>query len=309
MVVKNTFLDLSGTPGIPQLARGRSAPDAKIGAQESEGDASPAESGGVSELPSTPMALCRAETPQWWEWSEAQGFAEAAQRGYLAAPAMAEMGPQPECLPAQVEAPAATCSAGQLACCPAKVRECCQWLQAGGPAAGSCLSAPLMMQMECLPPRPAASASQPQTLKTSCESGAARVSWTVDARKLASNDTHAVSPSFDLDFGAGLLGCHFKITLCPRVMGRSKGQASFRRAEGRGFVQLRALGDDAPRLSFRVSVGASAPRGPVAHNFSLNTVCGLPKELEEWDLQSAVDKSTNTFAVSLELVPLPEAEA
>lgn len=56
------------------------------------------------------------------------------------------------------------------------------------------------------------------------------------------------------------------------------------------------------RVAFRVAVGGKL-RGPAAHDFSETAVGGLPRELQEWDLRSAVDPATQTFAVAIELAP------
>jgi len=36
-------------------------------------------------------------------------------------------------------------------------------------------------------------------------------------------------------------------------------------------------------------------------------VCGLDKDVEEWDFQSVVDAESMTFVVCLEIVPLADA--
>merc|ERR1719401_3025070 len=62
-----------------------------------------------------------------------------------------------------------------------------------------------------------------------------RVRWTVDARKLKSKDTEAVSPPFCIDETGDI---EFKMLLRPRVTAETKGGASFKKARGRGVVEL-----------------------------------------------------------------------
>uniref|UniRef100_A0A7S4SJR8 Uncharacterized protein n=1 Tax=Alexandrium monilatum TaxID=311494 RepID=A0A7S4SJR8_9DINO len=157
-------------------------------------------------------------------------------------------------------------------------------------------------------------APQPQTLTRafSINSGYFRVHWTVDARKLRGNDKQAVSPPFELSFGNQFPSVTFKMMIYPKVMNDSKGGASFKKARGRGFVQLKCeaeLSEAIANVSFRISIGSGeskqAPRGPKSHNFSCSAVCGLDKEEEEWDFQSVVDQESMTFVVCLEIVPCP----
>jgi hypothetical protein len=144
------------------------------------------------------------------------------------------------------------------------------------------------------------------------ESQTYRVTWTADARKLRSNDKQAVSPPFELSLGPQFPRVIFKMMAYPKIMGDGKGGASFKKANGRGFVQLKCeseLTDVVGAITFRISIGnaptAQAPRGPVAHNFASSAVCGLPREngVEEWDFSAVVDQESLTFVVCLEMMP------
>jgi len=152
---------------------------------------------------------------------------------------------------------------------------------------------------------------QPQTLTRafSVTSGFYRVYWTVDARKLRANDKQAVSPPFQLSFGDHFPNVAFKMMIYPKIVNDSKGGASFKKARGRGFVQLKCeaeLFDVAAPVNFRIAIGSKEtlqePRGPVCHNFSASAVCGLRKEEEEWDFAAVVDQESMTFVVCLEIV-------
>lgn len=134
------------------------------------------------------------------------------------------------------------------------------------------------------------------------------ISWQVDAKKLESQDKQAVSPQFIIDLPE--LGPQpFKIALYPKIVTDGKRGASFKKAKGRGKVLLKCeaqLPPDIPDIGFRIGIGRGdklhKPRGPVAHNFSEQSMRGLAKNEEEWDFHAAVDES-GTFVVSLVLAP------
>jgi len=148
--------------------------------------------------------------------------------------------------------------------------------------------------------------------------GAQKVCWTVDAKKLKGSDKVAVSPSFELADYPG----NFKIMLVPKAVSDRKGGASFKKAKGRGYVQLKceaALEGEtaAGTMTLRASVGTGnpqdeqePPRGPVSHNFAECGVCCLSsmKQQEEWNFSKAVDEASQTFEVCLELL-LPQVAA
>jgi len=134
------------------------------------------------------------------------------------------------------------------------------------------------------------------------------VSWQVDARKLESQDKQTVSPSFVVDLP--VLGPQpFKLALYPTITSDSKRGASFKKAKGKGKVVLKCeaqLPTTVPEIGFRIGIGRGdklqLPRGPVAHNFSEQSMRGLAKAEEEWDFTLAVDES-GTFVVSVALAP------
>lgn len=146
----------------------------------------------------------------------------------------------------------------------------------------------------------------PQTLTRafSVGSGAFRINWTVSATKLRSADKNAVSPPFELSFGGQHSSTKFKLMLFPKVSSEGKGGSSFRKAKGKGFIQLKCeadLHEVAGTLKFRLFVGSQPPRGPVTHDFSHSAVKGLPKDLETWDLEKSV--TSGYFVVGAEVIP------
>jgi len=138
-------------------------------------------------------------------------------------------------------------------------------------------------------------------------SGAYRVRWVVDARKLKSWDREAASPVFELSFAGSV---PFRIILHPRSLNDNKGGSSFKKSQGKGYVELRCLSSveslTRPVVTFLVSAGSSGarrfqrPRGPVTHDFAERPICGLPPGRDEWDFRRAVHKPSRTFEVCLE---------
>lgn len=154
---------------------------------------------------------------------------------------------------------------------------------------------------------------QPQTLvHEQTLNGIARICWTVDAKKLRGSDKVAVSPAFEMPSIPGT----FRMMLCPKAVSERKGGASFKKAKGRGFVQLKceaALGEaGCGNMTLQICVGSGRPdtpwqsplKGPVQHNFAENGVCCIPSRLEEeWNFSKAVDEASQTFVVCLEILP------
>jgi len=153
---------------------------------------------------------------------------------------------------------------------------------------------------------------KPQMLHRSFDAANAclRLEWVVSARKLGSTDTHPhVSPAFELSFGEVCPNASFKMMIYPLVVSDKKGGASFKKAQGRGYVELaceEALPEAVPAVRFRIAIGSgdrmSTARGPIEHNFAEKAVCGLPKKQALWDFNSAVDRSSQTFVVCLEIL-------
>jgi len=154
---------------------------------------------------------------------------------------------------------------------------------------------------------------QPQTLSCNYQTdlGVFEVQWFVDARKLRGNDKQAVSPPFELPLGLhGAARAVFKLMIYAKSTTDRKGGACFKKARGRGTIQLKCQGDvleASGDASFRIAIGsgvrAQPPRGPIAHNFASNAVRGLEEEEEEWDFATVIDDESLTFLVKLEFVP------
>lgn len=165
-------------------------------------------------------------------------------------------------------------------------------------------------QPQCWPEKQA----RPQTLEQAFSefSQIYRIRWSVDARKLDTTDKEAVSPAFEL---AGWANAQFKMVMRPKRVEDSRGGASFKKARGKGSVQLKLVNklEEAAHLSvmFRLAVGnpiswkrRERPRGPVRHDFFEKPICGLPEGRDEWDFRKAVDDATQTFVVSLDVLSI-----
>jgi len=141
-----------------------------------------------------------------------------------------------------------------------------------------------------------------------------RVLWTLSAETLESTDSGSVeSPNFDLALGDDCPSVPFRLRLWPDDGARSGsglGGGSFQDTDGKGSVELVCadeVPDTVPDVKFRIAVGSGLlrqpARGPVCHNFEEASACGLPPDQAVWDFGAAVDSSSDTFAVCLEVLP------
>jgi len=136
--------------------------------------------------------------------------------------------------------------------------------------------------------------------------GGLRIFWPVDARKLRSYDPQIVSPAFEL-----LPGVEFKLLVMAVSKGEKRGQAGFKAARGRGILKLKCVAgvsSDLPPLTCQFSLqssdGKPRTRGLVTHDFQQESMCGLPQQNHEWDLDAAVDYTSRSFVVCLEVAPM-----
>merc|ERR1712224_955535 len=139
-------------------------------------------------------------------------------------------------------------------------------------------------------------ASQPEVLtRTVSSGGTERVLWAIPDIKLRSGDTKVISPAFAVGHK------QFKLMLFPRASGEGKGGASFKKAKGKGFIQLKCESNlsESGATKFHFFVGSQQPRGPVVHDFSHSAVKGLPQEIEIWDLQKSVAAGQLIVGVAL----------
>jgi len=133
------------------------------------------------------------------------------------------------------------------------------------------------------------------------------VYWALDPRKLDSQDKQAVSQSFEVVLHDGL--CPFRLVMHPTEINDGRRGCGFKKAKGRGRVQLKCEASrtsDSSDVVFRLAIGRGAVKQPfrsiVKNNFADSSCCGLPQREEEWNFSSAVDQF-KTLLVILEFLP------
>jgi len=164
-----------------------------------------------------------------------------------------------------------------------------------------------MLLNEFPPPFKVQSLSQWLNLFT----GSTFINWTVDARKLKGTDRLVVSPVFKIMEGH-LKAHEFKMTVYPQAVSEGKGGASFKKAGGKGIIQLKCEGEGQQinPISFKLSAGSGRPenplleaaRGPVTCDFTQKGICGLSVADEVWNFPAVVDTRTQTFVITLEVL-------
>jgi len=152
---------------------------------------------------------------------------------------------------------------------------------------------------------------QPQTIMSVPSEHSQVVQWTVDSHKLQSECRQVVSPPFKLSYGTDQQNSTFKLILVPKVFGSSRGRASFKKVQGKGYVELKCqteLTEPVGNMRFQISIGSghlfNPPRtsAPVQHNFTERALCSLTCEQEELDFSEVEDRESKTFTVRLEVL-------
>jgi hypothetical protein len=136
-----------------------------------------------------------------------------------------------------------------------------------------------------------------------------RIRWGVPASKLKGTDKQHVSPVFEIDLPDNSKA-NFKLLMYPKKVSDGKGGASFKKAKGQGYVQLKCETDllhvrDAT-LKWRMAVGTTIPWfGPVVNNFKEHTTCKLLTNAADeyiWNFNDAVDtEQTQAFTIVVEV--------
>jgi hypothetical protein len=137
--------------------------------------------------------------------------------------------------------------------------------------------------------------------------------WTLESKKLRGNDRSVVSRAFDLAIGGPESPpVTFKMMLCAKMLKQGKGGRSFKMARGQGSVQLKCehdLGNLSKKVALKISVGSCLRSDGVRggdvhqrilwHDFSQSAACNS----QDWDFSKAVDDVSQTFVVSVEIMP------
>lgn len=124
--------------------------------------------------------------------------------------------------------------------------------------------------------------------------GVSHITWTVKEQRLRANQSHLLSPVFDLNLGNQHEQVPFKLVVSP------KGAVSFKKSRGFGRVQLKCnpeLPEEVANMDVQISVGGEGQRGPFPHNFRLNALCGLPAAQDAFDLWGGVDPSSANLEI------------
>jgi len=143
-------------------------------------------------------------------------------------------------------------------------------------------------------------------LQVTGASGKEVVRWTVDARKLESQDKQILSPQFDLNSKEGTI-TPFRLMILAKET-RGKGCRGFLKAKGRGRLFMKcessSVSEMAP-VAFRVTVGpgTAAEKSKVleAHQFADHSCCPFQEGKEDWDLLPTADMSKH-FEIMVEIL-------
>lgn len=137
-------------------------------------------------------------------------------------------------------------------------------------------------------------------------SGMERIRWSVDARKLDSQDKQILSKEFHIFFpDQGVQPFRLMVVAAAKD---SKHKGGFLKAAGRGVLSVKcetSLPPSTCSIAFRVTVGAgpsAQSNGLIWHNFAEKNCCILQRKDQDWNLKAAVDEDSKRFEVCLEVV-------
>mmetsp|Transcript_34395 Transcript_34395/g.97553 ORF Transcript_34395/g.97553 Transcript_34395/m.97553 type:complete len:265 (-) Transcript_34395:72-866(-) len=126
--------------------------------------------------------------------------------------------------------------------------------------------------------------------------------WCLDKRVLSASGAHHTSQTFQLSLGPGHGEVPFKLAIFAT-------NGSFKKSRGRGYVQLKCMGEVPAALAdveLSASAAAVAAEGQVEdgvcrHNFALAVSAKLPRR-GDIDFAAVVDEITGSFEITVELV-------
>jgi hypothetical protein len=133
-----------------------------------------------------------------------------------------------------------------------------------------------------------------------------RIRWSVDARKLDSQDKQILSKEFHIFFpDQGVQPFRLMVVAAAKD---SKHKGGFLKAAGRGVLSVKcetSLPPTTCSIAFRVTVGSgpsAQSNGLIWHNFAEKNCCILQRKDQDWNLKAAVDEDSKRFEVCLEVV-------
>lgn len=139
--------------------------------------------------------------------------------------------------------------------------------------------------------------------------------WLVDGRILRKSDKHQTTPTLELNLRDGLDAVPFKLSIF------ASGTTSFRKSGGRGFIQMKCMGDlrGTYQALTDISVTVNSPYGDLGvngafftvctsqpHNFSTAAAARLPRQ-GEIDFGAFVDRETGCFEILIDVVHPPQS--
>eukprot|EP00440_Ansanella_granifera_P004129 gb/GFBE01004478.1/.p1 GENE.gb/GFBE01004478.1/~~gb/GFBE01004478.1/.p1 ORF type:complete len:425 (+),score=111.33 gb/GFBE01004478.1/:1-1275(+) len=161
---------------------------------------------------------------------------------------------------------------------------------------------PCLLGATKLPEAELQKSSSPGLQMETLPGGCAVLHWTIEGRKVSSQEKQLLSPEFDIHFpDQGLVP--FRLIVAAKQMTRHKGGQTFAKAQGRARISIRcgdSMREGASSVAFRLRVGTES-RGPFWHQFVEKNCCDLQECCEDWDLVAAA-KSSKHLEVCLEVV-------
>jgi len=137
----------------------------------------------------------------------------------------------------------------------------------------------------------------------SSDAGCFHICWIVNAHKVRGNEKQAMSPNFVLPLGPGGECMRLRLVVYPKTS-NSRATVNFKNSKEMGYIQIKCdLARSCPRapVRFKFAVGAKhhaqGIRGPVGHDFAKDSICGLPRHNDCWDLKAATELRSMTFPI------------
>jgi len=138
---------------------------------------------------------------------------------------------------------------------------------------------------------------------TQNRNGCFLVCWRVRAYKLRSNDRQAISPICELPLGQRGQNIRLRIAIYPWSP-ESRNPVSFKSSGGKGCIHVKCQSDFIGisalmwcTMSVGFGINAQPIRGPFQHNFSCDSICGLPRSEDIWDFNLSVESESNMFPI------------
>mmetsp|Transcript_59961 Transcript_59961/g.130064 ORF Transcript_59961/g.130064 Transcript_59961/m.130064 type:complete len:271 (-) Transcript_59961:99-911(-) len=134
------------------------------------------------------------------------------------------------------------------------------------------------------------------------------VRWMVPARQLRGTNKQCVSPRFDFFLSDGIRAASLVMMIHPPApIGGRRGEGSFKKAGGKGYVSVKCVSllESFTKFNLSIAIGNQEQRlpyrGPFLHNMEETPVAGLPESVGLWDFMQAVLDGSDSFLIHLKL--------